>query len=67
MENIKEGKRRFTYFPKDDETGEAVLKQLEEAGADMVWVTPKLPFLVPITGAILMAAVIGNLFLAFMR
>ena len=67
MESIKEGKRRFTYFPKDEETGEAALKQLEEAGADMIWVTPKLPFLVPITGAVLTAAVIGNLFLAFMR
>ena len=63
MERMEGGKTRFAYFPKDDEGSEAVLDGLANAGLTRIWVTPKVPFLIFITVALLISTFIGNIVL----
>lgn len=66
MERVEEGARKFTMFPKGAEDTAAQLEALEAAGADRIWVTPQVPFLIPITAALLFSAVVGNVFFLFL-
>jgi prepilin signal peptidase PulO-like enzyme (type II secretory pathway) len=54
------GERKFVYFPKEDEEENAILDALQQAGVEKIWVTPKIPFLIPITISIVFSAVVGN-------
>lgn len=67
MEYIEDGQRKFTYFPKGSDFTEAQLDQLLAAGAEEIWVTPKIPFLIPITISVVFSAVVGNLFFLLIR
>jgi len=67
MERMVGGERRVTYFPKSSEDTAAQLEELRSAGAGEIWVTPKLPFLIPITASLVFSAVVGNLFFLLMR
>ena len=62
MERIVDGERKMNYFPRSSDAAADELEELREAGADAVWVTPKVPFLVPITISVLISAFIGNPF-----
>lgn len=59
MENVIEGVHVFTSAPQDDP---GVYDALESIGRDRVWVTPKIPFLIPILAAVVFVAIIGNPF-----
>ena len=61
MERMVNGERKFVYFPKEDEEENAILDALQQAGVDEIWVTSKIPFLIPITVSIVFSAVVGNI------
>ncbi|MCX6652861.1 MAG: hypothetical protein NT137_05850 [Methanomassiliicoccales archaeon] len=61
MERMVNGERKFVYFPKEDEDENAILDALLQAGVDEIWVTPKIPFLIPMTVSIIFSAVVGNI------
>lgn len=62
MEKVEDGKAVLTSKGQDETT----FDELEKIGAERVWVTPMIPFLIPITIAIIFVAFVGNiLFLAF--
>jgi prepilin signal peptidase PulO-like enzyme (type II secretory pathway) len=44
-----------------------VYNDLEKSGADMIWVTPKIPFLIPITVSVLFSSIVGNIIFLFVR
>lgn len=50
----------------DDDVGPQ-LEALRAAGATRIWVTPKIPFLVPMTFGLLVAALLGNFIFAFVH
>ena len=64
MERVANGVVRTTLFPRSDE--EADWEALREAGADRPWVTPKVPFLIPLTLAVPFSLLMGNLLLYLM-
>jgi len=50
----------------DDDIGPQ-LEALRAAGAARIWVTPKIPFLVPMTFGVLIAVLVGNFVFAFIH
>jgi len=67
LEYVVEGGRKLTLFPKTMDSYEEVYDALEKSGADTIWVTPKMPFLIPITISILFSSVVGNIIFLFVR
>lgn len=64
MERVEDGKVRIMRTPQSGE--EEIYTALESLGRERVWVTPKIPFLLPITMGLLFVALVGNLlFLMF--
>jgi preflagellin peptidase FlaK len=64
MERVADGRVRTVLFPRSDE--EADWDALREAGVDRPWVTPKVPFLIPLTLAVPFSLLLGNLLLYLM-
>jgi len=64
MERVVDGEVRRVLFPRSDD--EADWDVLREAGADRPWVTPKVPFLIPLTLAVPFSLLLGNLLLYLM-
>jgi len=64
LEKVTEGRVRTVLFPRSDQ--EANWEELEEAGVDMAWVTPMVPFLIPLTVALPFSLLVGNLLLYLM-
>jgi len=67
LEYMVEGRRKLTLFPKTMDSYEEVYNELDKAGADAIWVTPKMPFLVPITISILFSSIVGNIIFLFVH
>ncbi len=66
MEHVEDGKHRTYTRPRADEDTSKELLKLREHGRLKVWVTPKIPFIVPIFAGLVLATVAGNLlFLLF--
>jgi preflagellin peptidase FlaK len=59
MEKIRNGDVVLTHSPQDG--AQAIFEALASLGRDKVWVTPKIPFLVPITLAMMFLVSVGNL------
>lgn len=60
MERIQDGRHvTSTRTRRDEDLGKEV-EALSEAGYKRIWVTPKIPFIVPMTASIILSAVIGN-------
>lgn len=64
MERVADGKVRTVLFPRPDD--EIDWDALQAAGVDRPWVTPKVPFLVPLTLAVPFSLLMGNPLLYFM-
>jgi len=64
MQRVADGKVRTVLFPRSDE--EIDWDSLLEAGVDRPWVTPKVPFLIPLTLAVPFSLLLGNLLLFVM-
>jgi preflagellin peptidase FlaK len=67
LEYVVEGGRKLTLFPKTMDSYEEVYDALEKSGADTIWVTPKMPFLIPMTISILFSSIVGNIIFLFVR
>lgn len=66
MERFEDGERKLILFPGPSEDTGADFDRLAEAGAQEVWVTPKIPFLIPITASLVFSVVVGNLLFLFL-
>ena len=60
------GERILVLFPKRGGDPAADLERLRAAGIDRVWVTPQIPFMVPLLGGFLLAVLVGNLLIALL-
>ncbi|MGB9635877.1 MAG: A24 family peptidase C-terminal domain-containing protein [Thermoplasmata archaeon] len=64
MEHPVEGKIVFRYSPdKDDDEGiKEEIIELEKLGKKDVWVTPQIPFIIPISVGLVISIIFGNVF-----
>jgi preflagellin peptidase FlaK len=68
MEKIdRRGDHLLVLFPKRGGDPVADLARLRGAGVRRVWVTPQIPFMVPLLGGFLLAFLAGNVLLALLR
>ena len=66
LEKLVDGKRKFSRIPEDfDES--SYLKAFEDAGINEIWVTPKIPFMIPLLAGFLAAFFLGDLITALMQ
>ncbi len=61
MERIVDGRHVLYTKPKRNEDLVKELGMLKDAGVDRVWVTPKIPFIVPMLAGLVVSAIVGNL------
>jgi preflagellin peptidase FlaK len=60
METIKNAKRKLVYMPKNIDM-EKELAEFEKLGITEIWVTPKIPFMIPLLVGFLAAFVLGDI------
>ncbi len=60
------GERIAVLFPSRTKDDSEEIAKLKAAGADRVWVQPKVPFLLPLLVGFLLAFFVGNLMLGFL-
>jgi len=60
LEKIKDGKRKFAYMPKNFDIDNE-LKEFEKLGIREIWVTPKIPFMIPLLAGFICAFIIGDI------
>ena len=60
LERIKDGKRKFYYMPKEFDS-EKELKLFEKEGIKEIWVTPKVPFMIPLLAGFIVSFVFGDI------
>jgi preflagellin peptidase FlaK len=66
MEKIKDGKRKLVYMPKNFNVEEE-LAEFEKLGIKEIWVTPKIPFMIPLLVGFLAAFILGDILLQIFR
>src|SRR5439155_888352 len=68
MEKISaRGDHVLVLFPKRGGSPTDDLERLRAAGIDRAWVTPQMPFMVPLAGGFLLAFFVGNVLLGLLR
>lgn len=67
MERIENGVVKFSVFPKGSDFTEAEFDHLAAVGLQVIWVTPKIPFLIPIAASLLFSVIIGNVLFLLIR
>lgn len=60
LEKITNGKRKFVYMPKNFDV-EDELNEFEKQGINEIWVTPKIPFMIPLLAGFICAFVLGDI------
>ena len=60
LEKIVDGKRKFSYMPKEFDV-EDDLETFEKNGIMEIWVTPKIPFMIPLLAGFLCSFIFGDL------
>jgi preflagellin peptidase FlaK len=60
LERLVEGKRKFVYMPNSFEV-DGDYNILEKNGISRVWVTPKIPFMIPLFVGFIAAFIIGDI------
>jgi preflagellin peptidase FlaK len=66
MERIEDGKHRTYTRPMRDEDLSKEINLLAEAGHERVWVTPKVPFIIPMFISLIFTSLVGNLLTVLM-
>ncbi len=66
LEKIVEGKRKFVYMPKDFDVDDE-LDEFEKNGINEIWVTPKIPFMIPLLAGFICAFILGDILLYLMN
>jgi len=59
LEKIVDGKSKFIYMPKEFDTEEE-LKKFEELQIKEIWVTPKIPFMIPLFAGFICVFIFGD-------
>lgn len=60
LEKIKDGKRKLAKLPKDFDVDKE-LEEFEKLGIKEIWVTPKIPFMIPLFIGFLVTFILGDL------
>ena len=60
LEKLVDGKRKFIYMPKDFDT-KAELNEFEKNNITEIWVTPKIPFMIPLLIGFIFAFIFGDI------
>jgi preflagellin peptidase FlaK len=60
LEKIVDGKRKFIYMPKNFDAKEE-LNEFEKNNINEIWVTPKIPFMVPLLIGFIFAFIFGDI------
>ena len=60
LERIVDGKRKFFYMPKEFDAEEE-FESFEKLGIKQIWVTPKIPFMIPLLAGFICSFVLGDL------
>jgi len=66
LERIKDGKRKLAYMPKEFDA-DAELAEFEKLGINEIWVTPKIPFMIPLLIGFIVAFFPGDLLMQLVR
>lgn len=66
LEKIVDGKRKFMYMPKEFDVDDE-LKEFEKQKIDEIWVTPKIPFMIPLLFGFICTFVIGDIMFILMN
>lgn len=66
LERIKDGKRKLSYMPKEFDADEE-LKAFENQGITEIWVTPKIPFMIPLLVGFIVAFFPGDLLMQLIK
>lgn len=64
MERVVDDERVLVLFPR--KVDEESIAKLKEMGVKRIWVTPKIPFIIFITGGFIISAILGNVFAAML-
>ena len=60
LERIVDGRKKFSYMPKEFDTTEE-LDEFEKNGYDEIWVTPKIPFMIPLLIGFILTFILGDI------
>jgi len=60
LEKIINGKRKISYMPKEFDV-ENELKEFDKQGIKELWVTPKIPFMIPLLASFLVSFIFGDI------
>ncbi|MDH7517985.1 MAG: A24 family peptidase C-terminal domain-containing protein, partial [Candidatus Thermoplasmatota archaeon] len=60
LEKLVDGKRKFMYMPKDFDVDEE-LEEFENHGIKEIWVTPKIPFMIPLLAGFICSFIFGDI------
>jgi preflagellin peptidase FlaK len=66
LEKIRNGKRKFSYMPKEFDI-EQELQAFEQEGIEEIWVTPKIPFMIPLLAGFITAFFLGDILSHFLQ
>jgi preflagellin peptidase FlaK len=66
MEKIKDGKRKLVYMPKKFDIDEEIA-EFEKLGIKEIWVTPKIPFMIPLLAGFLVTFILGDILLQIIQ
>lgn len=66
LEKIEDGKQKFVYMPKDFDVEEEI-NELEKFGLKEIWVTPKIPFMIPLLGGFVFTFIFGDILFYIMN
>ncbi|TLZ61199.1 MAG: hypothetical protein E6K16_06305 [Methanobacteriota archaeon] len=67
MDQFVEGEHVLVYFPKKRQDRKAIMKELRAGGLKEAWVTPQLPFMIPLAMGYVLAFVVGNPLMALFQ
>jgi preflagellin peptidase FlaK len=62
MERLEGDEVRLSLFPRKNENKREAIRELREFGLEEVWVTPQIPFIVPLCLGFVISFVVGNVF-----
>ncbi len=60
MDQIGDGRHVVVYFPRKRQDRKSILQGLRAAGFTEAWVTPQLPFMIPLAIAYVLSFLVGN-------
>ena len=66
LEKIVDGKTKFVYMPKNFDATEEY-KEFEKHKITEIWVTPKIPFMIPLLAGYIFTFVFGDILFTFMQ